>query len=216
MEKKTDISELERLFAGKKVLDIKQLCKALDTQSRITVFRHLKKMEYLTSYTHSGKYYTLPSIAQFDENGFWHHGDIGFSSQGTLMDTLQHVITTSESGKTNSELEKLFQIRVQNSLQKLLKPKKIIVMSSEKPALYISPDPYIGGQQMERRQKVGKKQKLLPWIVAEVLIACIHTLSISPNMEDVMKWLKKRGSSITKEQVAQVFEEEGLEKKTPN
>jgi hypothetical protein len=31
-----------------------------------------------------------------------------------------------------------------------------------------------------------------------------------------MKWLKKRGSSITKEQVAQVFEEEGLEKKTPN
>ena len=193
---------------------MQRLQKTIQTTSRRTVLRYLNELDYFTSYTHTGQYYTLQEIAQFDEDGFWHYGDIGFSSQGTLMDTLQHVIATSESGKTNSELEKLFRIRVQNSLQKLLKPKKITVMSSGKPALYINPDPSIGRQQIEKRQKVAKKQKLLPWIVAEVLIACVHTLSISPNMEDIMKWLKKKGSSITKEQVAQVFEEEGLEKKT--
>ena len=216
MEKKTDVNELERLFVKKKVLDMGQLYKALDTLSRVTVFRHLKKLEYLTSYTHSGKYYTLPSIAQFDENGFWRHGDIGFSLHGTLMDTLQYVITTSESGKTNSELEKLFQVRVQNSLQKLLKPQKIKIMSSGKPMLYISSDLSISQQQIEKRQKLGNRKKLPPWIIAEILIACIQTLSVSPNMEDVLKWLKKRGTSITKEQVEQVFEEEDLEKKTPD
>jgi hypothetical protein len=129
---------------------------------------------------------------------------------------LQYVITTSESGKTNSELEKLFQVRVQNSLQKLLKPKKITVMNSEKPMLYVSPDSSIGQQQIEKRQKVADKKKLPPWVIAEVLIACVHTLSVSPNMADVLKWLKRRGSAITREQVEQVFEEENLEKKTPD
>lgn len=216
MGKEDVLNKTKAFFLKNKVLKTEQLQKFMNVTSPRTVFRYLKELHSLTSYTHIGQYYTLPEIAQFDENGFWHYGDIGFSSRGTLMDTLQYIITTSESGKTSSELDKLFQIRVQNSLQKLLKSQKITVMSSEKPALYISPDPHIGQQQIKKRQKVGKKEKLLPWIVAEVLIACIHTLSSSPNKEAVMKWLKKRGSSITKKQVIQVFEEEDLEKKTPD
>jgi len=84
-----------------------QLFKALNTTSRATVFRYLKQLHHLTSYTHNGKYYTLPEIAQFDRDGFWYYGDVGFSRHGTLMNTLSHVITMSESGKTNFELEKL-------------------------------------------------------------------------------------------------------------
>ena len=216
MGKKDILDCLKVLFLKNKVLDMKQIQKIISATSRMTAFRYLQELDYLTSYTHMGKYYTLPEIAKFDKDGFWHYGDVGFSSHGTLMDTLQYVITTSESGKTNSELEKLFQLRVQNSLQKLLKPKKITIMSSTKPMLYINPDPSIGQKQIEKRQKVADRKKLNPWVIAEVLIACVHTLSISPSIEDVMKWLKKRGSAITKEQVEQVFEEENLEKKTPD
>lgn len=214
MGKKDLLNKIRALFLKNKVLGMQQLQKAIQTTSRRTVLRYLSELRCFTSYTHTGRYYSLPDVVQFDENGFWHYGDIGFSSHGTLIDTLQHVISTSESGKTSSELEKLFQVRVQNSLQKLLKPKKITVMSSEKPILYISSDSSIGQQQIETRQKVGNRKKLPPWIIAEILIACVHTLSSFPNMEDVMKWLKRKGSSITREQVAQVFEEENLEKKT--
>jgi hypothetical protein len=216
MRKKELLIKLRAIFLKNKVLDMQQLKKTIQTTSRRTVLRYLNEMHCFTSYTHTGRYYSLPEVVQFDENGFWHHGDVGFSSHGTLMDTLQYVITTSESGKTNSELEKLFQIRVQNSIQKLLKPKKITVMSSRKPMLYINPDPSIGQQQIEKRQKIADRKKLPPWVVAEVLIACVHTLSGFPNMEEVMKWLKRRGSAITMEQVEQVFEEENLEKKTPD
>jgi hypothetical protein len=61
---------------------------------------------------------------------------------------------------------------------------------------------------------VGNRKKLPPWITTEVLIACIHASPTSLNMEKVIERLKSRGSSITREQVEQVFEEENLEKKT--
>lgn len=51
------------------------------------------------------------------------------------------------------------------------------------------------------------------WIVVEVLIETIRLLSGAPSIDKVMACLAKRGSSITREQVEQVFEEHNLEKK---
>ena len=34
----------------------------------MTVFRRLCKIDYLSSYTHAGRYYTLYEIARFDED----------------------------------------------------------------------------------------------------------------------------------------------------
>jgi hypothetical protein len=42
----------------------------------MTVFRRLRKIEYVSSYTHAGRYYTLYDIARFDSDGmafFSHH-----------------------------------------------------------------------------------------------------------------------------------------------
>ena len=214
--RKEILERLQALFLKNKVLDMEQLLEAIHVTSKRTAFRYLQNLGCYTSYTHMGKYYTLPSVAQFDDFGLWHYKDIGFSSHGTLIDTLQWVITTSKAGKTNSELESLFKIRVQNSLQKLLKPKRIANTKPQKSILYISSDPAIGRQQVENRLKTGEKKTLPSWIVAEVLIATIQSFSFPPNMNGVMKVLKKRDSLITYEQVKQVFEEEGLEKKTPD
>ena len=216
MGKQEIVDKTKAFFLKNKVLDMKQLQKAMDVTSQRTVFRYLKELHCLTSYTHTGQYYTLPEIAQFNEDGFWHYEDIGFSSHGTLMNTLQWIISTSESGKTNSELEKLFKIRVQNSLQKLLKPSKIASVKSQNQVLYTSPDSATCQKQLKKRQSIGNRKKLPPWIVAEVLIEALHSLDNSPKIESVVERLKKRGSLITYEQVKQVFAEGDLEKKTPN
>jgi len=194
-----------------------QLFKALNTTSRATAFRYLQQLHHLTSYTHNGKYYTLPEIAQFDRDGFWYYGDVGFSRHGTLMNTLSHVITMSESGKTNFELEKHFRTRVQNSLQNLLKANKIAAkVGPIKHHLYVNPDQAISDLQIKKRIKVGERKRLPEWIVAEILIETVRSFPMPPQIEDVMKRLSKRGSLITKEQVKQVFEEMDLEKKTPD
>src|SRR5205085_12345078 len=93
LSKTHTLDKLRALFDKERVLDIMRLYQAIGSTSRATAFRYLQDLKHLTSYTHSGKYYTLPEIAQFDDKGFWHYGDIGFSSQGTLMNTLVHVIS---------------------------------------------------------------------------------------------------------------------------
>jgi len=214
MIKNKRTNTLRAIFEKNKVLNMNEICKALQVTSRSTGFRYLRDLNHLTSYTHNGKYYTLPEIAQFDEEGFWRFGDIGFSSHGTLINTLVHVIMTSESGKTNSELEKHFKIRVQNSLQMLLKPNRIAMAKPAKSILYISPDPTIGNQQIKRRTEVGHREQLPNRITVEILVETIKSAPVQPGIDDVANNLIKRGLLITREQVKQVFEENDLGKKT--
>jgi predicted transcriptional regulator len=216
MPKKSSVDLLKDLFAKKKVIDMKELGRLLNTTSRATAFRYLQQMHHLTSYTHNGRYYTLPEIAQFNTEGFWYFGDIGFSIHGTLMNTLTHVITVSEAGKTSSELEKHFRTRVQNSLQQLLKKNKIAKAKQSKPCLYVSPEHLVIAQQVKKRTSIGGRKKLPAWIVGEILVETIRSFPTQPQIDDVVKRLSKRGSIITLEQVQQVFDEEDLEKKTPD
>ena len=216
MSGKKTLDPLRALFKKHKVLDMIHLCKVLNTSTRVTAFRYLRKLNHLTSYTHNGKYYTLPEIAQFDSSGFWYCGDIGFSLQGTLVNTLDHVITMSESGKTNSELERHFRTRVQNALRTLLNADKIARTKPANRYIYVSSDPIVSDRQVQRRAEVGDRKRLPDWIIAEILIETIRSFPVQPEIDDVVKRLSKKGSLITHEQVKQVFEENNLEKKTPD
>src|SRR5271156_818258 len=49
------------------------------TTANLTVFRKLKPLDYLTSYTHRGRYYALRESARFDDDGLWSHDAVWFS-----------------------------------------------------------------------------------------------------------------------------------------
>ena len=57
---------LAHLLRRRTIATMPQLKKALGTSSDATVFRKLRGLSYLTSYTHSGRYYTLEEIPSFD------------------------------------------------------------------------------------------------------------------------------------------------------
>ena len=151
MSKNEYLYILQKLFNKKIVLDIPQVCRALSTRSRSTGFRYLRELQHLTSYTHNGKYYTLPGIAQFDSNGFWYFGDIGFSVHGTLIDTVHQTIAQSIAGKSNSELEKYCRLKVQAALRTLLHSKKIARVKLEKKYLYVHADSSTSDRQIRKR-----------------------------------------------------------------
>jgi len=50
---------------------MRDLFEVVQSTSRMTVFRRLSGVEYLCSYTHAGRYYTLFDIARFDSDGIW-------------------------------------------------------------------------------------------------------------------------------------------------
>jgi len=212
---KNKLEDLQNAFKKHKVLDMEMLRDTIHS-GVATVHRYLKKIKYLTSYTHMGKYYTLPEIIQFNEKGFWHYGDIGFSKYGTLTNTILHLISESAAGQTNSDLEKSCGVRIQEMLRRLLDKKQISRLKQDGHYLYLSADTEVSIKQQERREKKGQKNKQLRTeVIIEVAIETIYSLSGTPNVDVVAKRLAKRGSSITKEEVKQAFEQLGLEKKTP-
>jgi hypothetical protein len=107
------------LFYDQKVATMPQLQAALGTQVPVTVFRKLASLPYRSSYSHRGAYYTLDSIAQYDELGLWAYGDIHFSRHGTLLDTAAVLVPQAPAGYLVGELEAVVQVAAKDTLRQL-------------------------------------------------------------------------------------------------
>ena len=57
---------LVELFRRQTVATFPELAAALETSANRTVFRKLSELDYRTSYSHRGAYYTLDSLARYD------------------------------------------------------------------------------------------------------------------------------------------------------
>ena len=57
---------LRRLFQRQRTAELKDLFAVLETRSRMTVFRRLSTVGYLSSYSHAGRYYTLADVPEFN------------------------------------------------------------------------------------------------------------------------------------------------------
>lgn len=96
---------LVKLLKKQRVATLEELKGALGTQVTVTVFRKLKALAYRTSYSHSGRYYTLDEIARFDARGLWRFRAVRFSRYGTLLSTAEAFVRASDKGFFASELE---------------------------------------------------------------------------------------------------------------
>lgn len=90
-------------FRQLKIITIEQLVRFLQC-SAITARRRLKKWQTYTSVNKNGRYYTLPQIPVFDQNGLWRYQTVLFSKHGNLKQTIVELITDSKSGLSAVEL----------------------------------------------------------------------------------------------------------------
>ena len=111
---------LVNLLHEQKVATLPQLKAALGTSVTLTVLRKLAPLDYRSSYSHCGAYYTLDSIAQYDPLGLWSHRDIHFSRRGTLLNTAEVLVTQSASGYWVAELESMVHVAAKDALRQLV------------------------------------------------------------------------------------------------
>jgi hypothetical protein len=111
--------KLVSLLHDQKVATMPQLKSALGTAVTYTVLRKLAALDYRSSYSHGGAYYTLDSIAQYDNLGLWSYGDIHFSQQGTLLNTAEVLVTRSSAGYQVAELEAVVHVAAKDALRQL-------------------------------------------------------------------------------------------------
>ena len=108
-----------------KISTMDEIKSVLSTQSRMTAFRRLRKLDYISSCSHRGKYYSLKRIAKHGKDGLWIHKSVLFSKHGTLKNTLQILLNQSSKGYTASELNKILKIKVDDALLELIRNKLI-------------------------------------------------------------------------------------------
>ncbi|MEA2114238.1 MAG: hypothetical protein U9P36_02500, partial [Thermodesulfobacteriota bacterium] len=71
--------DAELFLIKNKISMLNDLKEAVGTKVDMTVFRILKSLSSRSSYSHGGRFYTLDSIAEFDDNGLWCHLSVCFS-----------------------------------------------------------------------------------------------------------------------------------------
>lgn len=120
-----DSSALRRHLRRHKIADLPELQRVLGTDTPLTVFRKLKQLDYRTSYTHRGRFYTLADIARFDDRGLWSYEAVWFSRYGTLLATVEAFVNRSPNGYYALELANELHAEVQGPLRHLAQQQRL-------------------------------------------------------------------------------------------
>lgn len=128
------------LIRKQKVASLPELMEALGTQARRTVFRKLRELSCRTSYSHTGRYYTLDDVAEFDHLGLWSHREIWFSMRGTLLETAAALVKSSDDGVFVEELDNVLHVGTKDALRKLVLSKRLARAEVAGRFLYCAPD----------------------------------------------------------------------------
>jgi len=110
-----ELNDAVKRFQKLKVVTIEQLVGLLGS-SVITARRQLKKWRAYTSFNMNGRYYSLPGIPRFDENGIWKYQRILFSKHGTLTQTISQLIGRSETGLSARQIAQVVEVAPNSSV----------------------------------------------------------------------------------------------------
>jgi hypothetical protein len=140
-----DPQALRKHLVRRKIATLPELKDALGTSTDLTVFRKLKLLDYLTSYTHRGRYYALRETARFDDAGLW-------SRYGTLVSTIESFVNQSPRGWLAGELADVLHVEVQDPLHDLVHAERLRRSEVAGRFLYTSADGRLARDQLRTRQ----------------------------------------------------------------
>lgn len=137
---KYSTSAIVELLHKQRIASLPELTAVLGEPGERTVFRKLREVEYRASYSHCGRYYTLDSVAEFDELGLWSCGSVWFSTYGTLLSTAAAIVEKSDAGYLVDGLDKVVHVSTKDVLRKLIRTGRLAREKVAGRYLYCSPD----------------------------------------------------------------------------
>jgi hypothetical protein len=204
--------KITHLLRCNRVMDLTSLQKNLDGRSKRSLFRDLLHLDYFSSYSHAGSFYTLKSTPAFDSNGLWRFNEIGFSKHGSLRDTIIYFINESKTGMKHLDLKDRLQIPVYNTLLALVRSNEISRVDLNGSFLYVNKDTSISRIQIERLEKklilkTESQLKNIPtWMAIEVLSEVIRESQVTAEPLKIAARLSLRGLKISFDEVKQILE----------
>src|SRR5580658_2267858 len=168
-----DPSVLRQHLRRHKIADLSQLKRVLGTKTDLTVFRKLQQLDYLASYTHRGRFYTLPEIAHFDHHGLWSHQGVWFSRHRTLLATVEIFVNQSPQGYYAQELADDLHAEVQHPLRHLVEQQRLVRMEVDGQFLYTA------------IESVPRRHQLLARRSAQAVPVAVHSADLQASPDEV-------------------------------
>ena len=155
----------------RKIATLGDLGEAMGSASERTVFRNLSRLEYLSSYSHRGKFYTLRSIAGFSSEGLWSVRSVWFSRFGTLLDTVVAWVQRSDAGYDAAELTRALHVETKHALTRTLRQGRLRRDVIGNRYVYFADDDTTAHQQRKRRDAHAMASRTTSMIVSNPNLA---------------------------------------------
>jgi len=217
--------KLYPILKHRQVMSLAQILSAVGC-SRRTAIRSLQDLQYLSSYSHTGRFYTLVEIPTFNPLGLWHYEDIHFSRWGSLKKTVVQVVAQSPAGYSHRELVDHLRVRCHNALLDLTTAARLHreKRAQAGPYVYLSSDPVVQSQQFAERRGRWEKQvaqarvnapfpspPLAPRATIAVVVELLKDPQASP--ATITHRVQSYGFKVSVREVHQVFRTYELDKK---
>jgi hypothetical protein len=207
-----DESAAVKRFQRLKVVTIEQLVDLLES-SVITARRQLKKWKAYTSFNMNGRYYTLPWIPRFDENGIWKYQRMLFSKYGTLSQTICQLIGRSETGLSARQIAQVVEVASNSSVFSSLQ--RVAGIRRERQQgrfVYFSDERY----QEQKAALCQRQQSRLPSDAEAVMILVQYIKHPRSSIEELSERVNGQGRSIDRNVIHRFLENHDLLKKIPD
>ena len=207
-----DPNDVVKRFQKRKVATIKQLVGLLES-SVATARRQLKKWRAYTSFNMNGRYYTLPGIPRFDENGIWKYQQILFSKYGTLTQTIFQLIGRAETGLSAKRIAQVVEIASNSSVFSRLQGVPGIRRERHQGRfVYFSEERY-----QEQKAALYQPQHVrLPSDAEAVMILVQHIKHPHSSIEELSERVAEQGRTIEQRVIYRFLEHHDLLKKIPD
>ena len=207
-----DQGQVIQSFNNEKVVTITLLATWLSC-SVTTARRRLGTWKSYTSYNHNGRYYTLPEIAEFDDNGLWWHQGVFFSKHGNLKQTLIYLVSHSERGLSGSELGVLLGLQPRSFLSHFRDHPELHREHVEGRWIWYSGDRETYEKQRQMHSATTKKARM-PSDMEAVMILVDLIQYPNSGLAQIAERLKLKGLNIDVDTIRQLLAHHDLLKKT--
>jgi hypothetical protein len=110
---------IEELITVERICSFERIARQVDC-SDVTLRRDIATIEGISSFTHNGRFITLPTIPRFDENGIWFFNKVGFTRLRNSLDLIVNIVNSTQSGITKEALDEILKIDVYKQIHTLL------------------------------------------------------------------------------------------------
>ena len=207
-------NETLKLFRRSCIITVGELARQLEC-SIPTGRNRLRSWGALTSYNRNGRYYALPNVAKFDENGLWKHKGVFFSRHGTLKRTVRHLSTSSPAGLDAQAIGRLVGLPARSFMAQLWKIPGLRREKHEKRFVYYSDEEQTYRSQRACRAEESKEMpQELPSDAEAISILVDRIKHPDSSLEQCAQRLRRRGKRVSISAVRGLLGYHGIEKKT--